>query len=259
MTFPLNPVLSLADRHAVVTGANGTLGAAVAQALVDRGCRALTLHYRSEASSERVRGLADRLSTLGAKITLRHADLSDTHATERLADELKDAVLPVDLLVHCAGVAPSALLVATASDTIEKTFAVNVFAPIALTRAVLPSMIRRRHGAVVFVTSVASLRPFRGQSIYASSKAALEGLVRGLAVEYGRKGVRILGVRPGPFESAMTAGVLSLDADRVRARTLTGSLVSVESVAHTIAFLATEGASGLTGTMVEVDGGYGVQ
>lgn len=106
------------------------------------------------------------------------------------------------------------------------------------------------------VSSVAAVRPNRGQSAYAAAKAGLDGLVRAMAVEYARKGVRVVGVRPGPVESAMMSGALALAGDEVKARVPMGRLVQATEVARVVRALASDECSAITGAVVDVDGGY---
>jgi 3-oxoacyl-[acyl-carrier protein] reductase len=108
------------------------------------------------------------------------------------------------------------------------------------------------------ISSVSAARPSRGQCAYAAAKAGLEGLVRAMAVEYARKGVRVVGVRPGPVESAMMAGALAMAEDEVRDRVPMRRLVLAQEVAAAVRWVASDEGAAITGTIVDVDAGYSV-
>jgi 3-oxoacyl-[acyl-carrier protein] reductase len=119
-------------------------------------------------------------------------------------------------------------------------------------------MMRRRSGVVLNISSVAATRPSRGQSVYAAAKGGLEAFTRAIAVEYARKGIRALCLRPGAVDTAMLAGTLSLAQDEVLSRIPQGRVARPDEVAAYAAFLLSDAARYVTGTCASIDGGYEV-
>lgn len=164
-------------QHAVITGGSGSLGQAIAGALADPGWTILA-PGRQEL------------------------DVCDGAGIRRYF-----AGQPVDLLVCCAGVTSDAPLVRLTTDTWDQTWQVNFNGAAACAAAVLPSMLERRSGHVIFISSYSALHPPIGQAAYASAKAALLGLTADLAQRHGPANIRINAVLPGFLETRMTAGV----------------------------------------------------
>jgi 3-oxoacyl-[acyl-carrier protein] reductase len=177
-------------------------------------------------------------------------------AIEREVQRFIEDARGIDALVCGEGTFKPDLLATSDVGALAETIAVDLLGPMLCARAVLPAMLRQRQGVIVMIGSVASVRPNRGQCAYAAAKAGLEGLVRAMAVEYARKGVRVLGVRPGPVESAMMTGALALAGDAVTERTPMRRLVRAEEVASVVADVCSATHSALTGTMIDVDCGY---
>jgi 3-oxoacyl-[acyl-carrier protein] reductase len=240
-------------QRVLVTGASGAIGAAIAHEFKRRGAAAIGVHHRGEASRERAEALCALLGEGARRVCF---DLRDAAAIDREISAFSQLVGGIDVLVCNAAVFKPDLLATADTDALAETLAVDLLGPMLCARAALPSMLRQRRGVIVMVSSAASVRPNRGQCAYAAAKAGLEGLVRAMAVEYARKGVRVLGVRPGPVESAMMTGAMALAGDEVKARVPMGRLVRAEEVAATVVALASVEQSALTGTIVDVDCGY---
>ena len=197
----------LDGQTALVTGASGGIGGAVADALAARGVR-LVLSGRSR---ERLEATAGRVRAAGSRALVVAADLADGAADESTSDDpverLAEAALGlgsggVDLLVHALGAYCAGPIAATASTELERQLRVNVSVPYRLTRRLLPSLIERR-GQIVFLSSSAALRPRGTVGPYAASKAALTALATALRDEVNPDGVRVLTVYPGRTASAM--------------------------------------------------------
>jgi 3-oxoacyl-[acyl-carrier protein] reductase len=245
--------MTLTNASALVTGATSAIGSEICRALRERDPRAIGVHHRGEASLSRADALCDALGPTASRVPF---DLRDPSAIASGIDRFARDQGGLDVLVCCAGVFHPELLVTSETSTLEDTIAVNLLGPMLCARAALPWMLRARKGTIVMVSSVAAVRPNRGQSAYAAAKAGLDGLVRAMAVEYARKGVRVVGVRPGPVESAMMSGALALAGDEVKARVPMGRLVQATEVARVVRALASDECSAITGAIVDVDGGY---
>jgi 3-oxoacyl-[acyl-carrier protein] reductase len=125
-------------------------------------------------------------------------------------------------------------------------------------RAVLPAMMRQRSGVIVNISSIAARHPFRGQSIYAATKAGLEGFTRALAAEVAKKGVRVVCVAPGAIDTPMLAPTRALAGDELEARIPQRSVGKPDDVATLVTYLLSDEARYITGSIHDVDGGYGV-
>lgn len=230
----------LAGRRIVVTGASGGIGAAIARACTRAGAVVGLGHHRGDVTS--LEGVPLRF------------DLRD-EAGVRAAFEAFGAV---DALVNAAGVVSPGLLVTSEASALEAMLDVNLLAPMLCARAVLPAMLRRKSGVIVNVSSIAARRPFRGQAAYAATKGGLEAFTRALAAEVGKKGVRVVGVAPGAIDTPMLASTKSLGEEELLERIPQRRVGTPDDVAALVVWLLSDEARYVTGSIHDVDGGYGV-
>lgn len=243
-------------RVALVTGASRGIGAAVAERLATDGYD-LVLTYASRAqAAERV---AVRCRVAGALVHLVQADFSDTGAPAAVIAAVDDAGLGLDLLVNNAGLLPPLGSVADITpERALRTLTVNALAPLELARLAVARMRTcGRRGVVVNVSSRAAVRGGSGEFVdYAMSKAAVDSLTVGLAGELGAEGIRVVGVRPGLIATEMNTGPAAGDRlARLVPGVPLGRAGTAKDVAEAICWLASDAASYITGTTLDVSGG----
>jgi NAD(P)-dependent dehydrogenase (short-subunit alcohol dehydrogenase family) len=236
---------SLEGERALVTGATSGIGRAVALQLARDGAE-VVIHGRDAARGAQT---VEEITAAGGKARFIAADLADAADVESLASEVGD----VDILINNAGVA---LFGATAEfdvSAFDKMFASNVRAPFLLVAAFAPAMAARGHGSIVSVSSMAGGVGLVGGAAYGATKASLEAMTRAWAVEYSASGVRVNAIAPGPVYTPTPSGpefITTLGETTPMRRAS-----QPEEIAEVIAFLASPGASYITGTTVAADGG----
>ena len=240
-------------RVALVTGAAGGIGRAVAERLARAGWR-LVLHART--SDERAEAVAAACRSHGAEVLVAPGELRDPVVPDALCDRALEAFGRLDLLVNNAGVSRPALLLTLDDPALAELVETNVLAVVRMTRAALKPMLRQRRGVVVNVSSVLTRHPSRGSAVYAGTKGFVEAFTRSVAVEVGRKNVRVNAVAPGIIETDMTRGVRAHAGDQLPRRSAMRRLGQPAEVADVIAFLASDAAAYVNGAVLPVDGAY---
>jgi 3-oxoacyl-[acyl-carrier protein] reductase len=240
----------LDGKRVVVTGATSGIGLAIATACAEAGAVVGVNHRRDVPS---ITALVDKHP--GRVVPLRF-DVRDGDAVGVAVAEFVAREGGIDGWVNNAGVNRPALLVTATTERIAEQVEVNLVAPILCTRAVLPVMLRQRGGVIINVGSVAAARPVRGQSVYAATKGALESLTRALAVEYGRKGIRVHCLRPGAIDTPMLAATRALAEAEVLDAIPLRRLGRAEEVAALAVYLMSDLAAYVTGAVHTIDGGF---
>jgi 3-oxoacyl-[acyl-carrier protein] reductase len=234
---------------AVVTGGSRGLGRLIVQDLLDKAWRVSTL---SRSPSDFTRATAD---CHGEAFHWASADLQDAESLRQYVKAVRQRFGRIDLLVNNAGMLRQGLFLTMRHDDVGSLVAANLVAPIVLAQECARVMVRCGGGQIVNVSSINSIRGFRGVAVYAAAKAGLDGLSRSLARELGPMNIRVNSVVPGFFDSDMTAGVTPDARLRIQKRTPLGRLGTADDVLSVIAFLISPAASLVTGQTLVVDGG----
>jgi NAD(P)-dependent dehydrogenase (short-subunit alcohol dehydrogenase family) len=244
----------LAGRTALVTGSTGGLGVAIASALAAEGAF-VVVSGRDKARGDAV--VAD-IRSAGGTAEFVVADLgAGEHEVRRLADQATAAAGGrIDILVNNAAMLLMPTPTADVSEELLRdAFAVNVFAPFLLTGRLASAMVQRGEGAIVNIGSITGLRGGDGSAIYSANKAAIHSFTQSWAAEYGRFGVRVNAVAPGPIATERQEQFADHVAP-VLARIPSQRMSTPDEVAAAVVFLASDDAANIHGTVLNVDGGW---
>lgn len=256
---------SLADRTAVITGGGRGIGAAIAEALTERGVRVVV----SARSEEQIEATAERLSGNGAEAYAVRCDVSDPADVRALAERSRELLGPVDILINNAGFAPSAPLSGIDLEGWQRVFDVNVTGTLLCSQAFAPEMAERGWGRVVNVASIAGRVGAAYIAAYAATKHAVIGLTRALGAEMAKAGVTFNAVCPGYVDTPLTeasierivakTGISQDDVlTHMRESSPQGRLMDPSEVAFLVACLCEDDARGINAQAIVIDGG-GVQ
>jgi 3-oxoacyl-[acyl-carrier protein] reductase len=237
-------MFDLSGRVALVTGASGGIGGAIAGALHGQGA-AVILAGRREAP------LADLAARLGDRTRVLVGDLTDPSAMASLGAEAGDA----DILVNNAGITRDQLAMRMKDEDWQAVIDTNLGTAFRLSRALLKGMMKRRWGRIVNITSVVGVTGNPGQSNYAAAKAGLIGMSKAMAQEVASRGITVNCVAPGFIQTAMTEGLDDKQRDVLLGRIPAGRLGSGGDIAAAVAYLASEEAAYVTGQTLHVNGG----
>jgi 3-oxoacyl-[acyl-carrier protein] reductase len=241
-------LFDLSGKGALVTGASGGIGSAIAR----------TLHANGTAvalSGTRVGRLEELAADLGERTHVVPADLSDADAIDALPATAAEALGSLDILINNAGLTRDNLAMRMKDDEWQAVLDVNLTAAFRLSRAVLRGMMKNRWGRIISVTSVVGTTGNPGQANYAASKAGLTGMTKALAQEVASRGVTVNCVAPGFIETAMTDAMTDAQKEAIMARIPAARLGSVDDVGACTLFLASDEAAYVTGQTIHVNGG----
>ena len=241
-------MFDLSGQTALVTGASGGIGAAIARALYSRGAQVMLAGTRADA-------LAALAADLGERAHVGLANLADPDAADRLVKDAGAAMGRVDILVNSAGITRDALALRMDDQGWLAVIEVNLTAAFRLTRAALRGMVRRRHGRVIGITSVVAVTGNAGQANYAAAKAAMIGMSKSIAAEIAGRGITVNCIAPGAIATAMTERLTAEQRSRLLAAIPAGRFGVPEDVAAAVIFLASSEAGYVTGQTLHVNGG----
>jgi 3-oxoacyl-[acyl-carrier protein] reductase len=242
-------MFDLSGKTALVTGASGGIGRAIAIKLHEQGAHVVLSGTRLEALDELAGELGERASTAPA-------NLGEAAAVESLIEEAERNVgSPVDILVSNAGLTRDSLLMRMKDEDWETVIRVNLEAYFRLTRAAVRGMMKRRWGRIIGVTSVVGVTGNPGQTNYAASKAGMIGFSKALAQEVASRNVTVNCVAPGFISSPMTDVLNEQQRAAILARVPAGRLGEGEEIAAACVYLASEEAAYVTGQTLHVNGG----
>ncbi|RAK69016.1 3-oxoacyl-[acyl-carrier-protein] reductase [Phenylobacterium kunshanense] len=242
-------MFDLTGKTALVTGATGGIGAEIAKTLHAQGA-----HVVLSGTREAV--LQELAASLGERVSVAPANLSDSGAVDRLIEAAEAAAgAPIDILVANAGITKDGLLMRMKDEDWETVLKVNLESYFRLSRAAMRGMMKRRFGRIIGITSVVGVMGNPGQANYAASKAGMIGFSKALAQEVATRGITVNCVAPGFIESPMTDALNEQQKAQILSTIPSGRLGAGGDVAAACAYLASDEAGYVTGQTLHVNGG----
>jgi 3-oxoacyl-[acyl-carrier protein] reductase len=241
-------MFDLTGKSALVTGATGGIGSAIARALHQQGATVAISGTRRAVLDELAGALKERAHVLPC-------NLADKDEVEALVPKAEETMGKLDILVANAGVARDNLLVQLRDEDWDQVVAVNLTATFRLARAAVRSMMRRRFGRIIGITSVVGVTGNPGQANYTASKAGMIGMIKSIAAEYAKRGVTANLIAPGFIATAMTEKLNDKQREAILVRVPAGRLGTGADVAAAAVFLASDEAGYVTGQTLHVNGG----
>jgi 3-oxoacyl-[acyl-carrier protein] reductase len=241
-------MFDLTGKTALVTGATGGIGHAIARALHQQGATVAISGTRRDVLDQVAGDLKDRVHVLPC-------NLADKDEVEALVPQSEEAMGQLDILVANAGITKDNLLVQLRDEDWDQVVAVNLTATFRLARAALRGMMRRRFGRIIGISSVVGVTGNPGQGNYTATKAGMIGMIKSIAGEYAKRGVTANAIAPGFIATAMTDKLNDKQREAILARVPAGRLGAGADVAATAVFLASDEAAYVTGQTIHVNGG----
>ena len=242
-------MFDLTGRKALVTGATGGLGGAIARALHAQGAHVALSGTRKTVLDE----LAAELG--GERVAVVEANLADKEAVEALLPAAESALGGLDILVNNAGITRDNLFMRMKDEEWEAVLNVNLTAAFRLSRAALRGMMKRRYGRIIGIGSVVGTTGNPGQGNYAAAKAGLVGMTKALAAEVASRNVTVNCIAPGFIGSAMTDALNEKQRETILTRVPAGRLGTGAEIGAAAVYLASEEAAYVTGQTLHVNGG----
>jgi 3-oxoacyl-[acyl-carrier protein] reductase len=241
-------MFELSGRTALITGATGPIGGAIARILHGQGATVGISGTRAEV-------LQQLAAELGERVHILPGNLGDANETDALVPRAEEAMGQLDILVANAGVTRDNLLVQLRDEDWERVIAINLSATFRLTRAAVRGMMRRRFGRIIAITSVVGSTGNPGQANYVAAKAGIAGMIKAVAAEYAKRGVTANCVAPGFILTPMTEKLNDKQREVILAKIPAGRAGTPDEVAAAVVFLASSEAAYVTGQTLHVNGG----
>ena len=242
-------MFNLDGKTALITGATGGIGSAIARALHSQGAEVILSGTRQGSLDELAHELSDRAHPIAA-------DLSDKSSIDSLIKQISDISTDgVDIVINNAGIVRDNLLVRMKDEEWNQVLDINLFAGYKLTQGLMRGMMKRRWGRIIGISSVVGTTGNPGQANYAAAKAGMIGFSKALAQEVATRGITVNVIAPGMIQTAMTDDLHEDQSARLLSTIPLGRLGSPEEIAASVIYLASDEAAYVTGVTLHVNGG----
>jgi len=241
-------MFDLSNKCALVTGASGGIGGAIAKALYSQGSKVALSGTRVEP----LRALAEEL---GDRAYVVPCNLSDVDAVKALSKTAADQMGGIDILVNNAGITRDNLFMRMSDEDWQQVLDINLTSTMHLMKSVMRTMMKQRFGRIINITSIVGVTGNAGQVNYAASKAGMIGMTKSFAQEIASRGITANCIAPGFIETAMTAELPETVKKNMLGSIPQGRMGNADEIAATVAFLASNEASYITGQTLHVNGG----
>ena len=242
-------MFNLDGKTALITGATGGIGSAIARALHSQGAEVILSGTRQGSLDELAHELSDRAHPIAA-------DLSDKSSIDSLIKQISDISTDgVDIVINNAGIVRDNLLVRMKDEEWDQVLDINLFAGYKLTQGLMRGMMKRRWGRIIGISSVVGTTGNPGQANYAAAKAGMIGFSKALAQEVATRGITVNVIAPGMIQTAMTDDLNEDQSARLLSTIPLGRLGSPEEIAASVIYLASDEAAYVTGVTLHVNGG----
>ncbi|MCL6571218.1 MAG: SDR family oxidoreductase [Bacillus sp. (in: Bacteria)] len=236
-------------KYALITGASGGIGQAVANNLAAKGYH-LYLHYHKNKKS--ISELIDKLGQYSGEYIPIQSDLADPIGYKTVCSH----IFSLDAIIHCGGNSQSGLLIDLHQEEAESLLNVHVLSPLMLTKELLPKLISKRAGNIIVVTSIWGQTGAACEVAYSAVKGAQIAFVKALSKEVALNGIRVNAIAPGAIETPMMAGYTKNEVEQISEEIPMGRLGHPEEIAKAVTFLLSEESSYITGQILGVNGGW---
>ncbi|MBT3214768.1 MAG: 3-oxoacyl-[acyl-carrier-protein] reductase [Deltaproteobacteria bacterium] len=243
-------MMKLEGQTALITGAGRGIGKTIALKLAESGADIVLADMSPEVAEVRL-----EVESLGRKCLTFEADVTDFVAIDEMVKKIIEELGSIHILVNNAGITQDNLFMRMKPEQWSKVIDVNLNGVFNVTKAVIRPMVKQRSGKIINISSVVGFSGNPGQVNYSSTKSALVGFTKSLAREVGARGVTVNAVAPGFIDTAMTQALNESQQEVILQQIPLGRMGDAEDIANAVAFLASEEASYITGTILHVNGG----
>lgn len=245
----------LEGKKALITGGARGIGKEIVLAFLKEGA---SVYFVDLMPSEFMSEYQEQAKNTGAEVVYKECNVADETQVSRVIKEILGESDGIDVLVNNAGITRDGLVFRMTEENWDAVLKVNLYSAFFMSKAIARSMIQRRSGAIVNVSSIVGVRGNAGQCNYSASKAGLIGLTKSLAQEVAGRNVRVNAVAPGFIKTAMTDKLSDEQKEKLSAQIPMARLGDPEEVAKVILFLASDLSSYVTGHVILIDGGMGM-
>lgn len=238
------------EKYALVTGASGGIGKAITLKLIEDGYHVYAHYHQNE---QEVQYLIDSLSDAKQMIIPIQADLANSTGVDHLVQSMK---MPIELLVINSGISFYGLMTDMSEEEMNQMIAIHLTSPFKLTQKIIPSMIRKKSGNIIVISSIWGITGASCEVLYSMVKGGQNSFVKALAKELAPSQIRVNAIAPGAIETKMLSNFTSEELNELKEEIPLGRLGHPDEVADTVSFLASKQSSYITGQVLSVNGGW---